>query len=94
MKQAALKLCGVHDFRNFCSMSMLMLELASNKPLQTFVRNIFECDIYPVQAGGDGMMVFYVKGKAFLWHQVRRRLSLGSLYDGNLVFHWKRVDKD
>jgi len=79
---AAAKLCGEHDFRNFCKID------APN--VTHFMRRVDSFTIAPVhdastavggaeckapsrsdQADPDDLYVMTVRGNAFLWHQVR-----------------------
>ena len=52
-------------------------------PAGNFRRTIYQASIGPaegVQPGGSAqMLVLYIRGSAFLWHQVRRLLVLGML---------------
>lgn len=65
MRDAAARLCGRHDFRNFCKLDVLAVK--------SFERVVYEASI--TQLGltchGGEVLVFTVKGSAFLWHQVR-----------------------
>ncbi|KAJ7875349.1 pseudouridine synthase [Mycena olivaceomarginata] len=65
MRDAAARLVGLHDFRNFC-------KLDPAKQLTTYVRRVMSADISPV-AGSDaaGMHVLDLTGSVFLYHQVR-----------------------
>ena len=69
MRTACALFEGSHDFRNFCQKDVTATH--------TFCRSVSECFIEPVDRfggpGPHGMEVFAinVKGKAFLWHQVR-----------------------
>ncbi|KAJ7875347.1 pseudouridine synthase [Mycena olivaceomarginata] len=70
MRDAAARLVGLHDFRNFC-------KLDPAKQLTTYVRRILSADISPV-AGSDaaGMHVLDLTGSAFLYHQVRHIMAV------------------
>ena len=68
MNQAASKLIGVHDFRNYCRKD-------PSKPNQSFVREIFQASIEPVDLE-SGFYRFVCKGSAFLYHQVRCMMSV------------------
>ncbi|XP_072376721.1 tRNA pseudouridine(38/39) synthase isoform X2 [Diabrotica undecimpunctata] len=66
MRLATEKLIGAHDFRNFCKMDV------GNGVIE-FIRKIDEINIESIsQNEGDyDMYVIIIKGKAFLWHQIR-----------------------
>ncbi|XP_035784827.1 tRNA pseudouridine(38/39) synthase-like [Anopheles albimanus] len=69
MQEACGHLVGVHDFRNLCKMDV-------GNGVVNFVRSIDECTIHPSQTDSNGvpgydMMYLQLRGKAFLWHQVR-----------------------
>ncbi|KAG8731700.1 hypothetical protein FRC11_002846 [Ceratobasidium sp. 423] len=79
MRDAAARLIGEHDFRNFC-------KLDPSKQIENFNRRVIDAWIDTVEddhgaaepgsggigAGGeDDLYVFNLKGTAFLWHQVR-----------------------
>ncbi|KAJ7875337.1 pseudouridine synthase [Mycena olivaceomarginata] len=70
MRDAAARLVGLHDFRNFC-------KLDPAKQLTTYVRRVMSADISPV-AGSDaaGMHVLDLTGSAFLYHQVRHIMAV------------------
>lgn len=64
MREACPKYVGDHDFRNFCKMDVLTQ--------QSFVRSMRECYIEEAgEVAGRQVYAFNVKGRAFLWHQVR-----------------------
>ena len=65
MRAACAHFVGPHDFRNFCQKDVTATH--------TFCRSVSECFIEQMDGGGVGLDVFAinVKGKAFLWHQVR-----------------------
>lgn len=92
MQQAARRLEGLHDFRNFCKVD-------ASKQIENFDRRIFHAGIHAVQPGGmygdadraDGLLdaqvpisapgepelyYFEVRGSAFLWHQVRHLVAI------------------
>ncbi|KAK9471687.1 pseudouridine synthase [Dipodascopsis tothii] len=74
MQDAAARLVGTHDFRNYC-------KLDGSKQLVNFERTILDAAITPVNdvAGVDGadtVYVFDLKGYGFLWHQVRCTMAI------------------
>lgn len=68
MRSAAALLVGVHDFRNFCKRD-------PSKPNQTFIREIFKCEIEEVP-NTSGFYKFICQGSAFLYHQIRCIMSV------------------
>lgn len=73
MQQACALLVGQHDFRNLCTMDVAN---ASH-----FNRTILETSIRPVEHSTSTdprfqLCEFYVKGHAFLYHQVRCMMSV------------------
>ena len=66
MRAAAAHFLGEHDFRNFCKADVVAV--------QNFVRKVL--DIRINEAAQDGLLVLYVKGTAFLWHQVRCMVAI------------------
>ncbi|KAK6095225.1 pseudouridine synthase deg1 [Batrachochytrium dendrobatidis] len=87
MRDAASRFVGTHDCRHICKIDPTK---AAREGF--FVRTIMECDIVPVrQVCGDSFEmarntavdgapdrfhVLIVKGRAFLWHQVRNMMAL------------------
>merc|ERR1711865_587387 len=68
MREACAALEGEHDYRNFCTHDV------SN--VTHFNRSILKAEIVETEMAGSGdprfkMCYFYVKGTAFLYHQVR-----------------------
>jgi tRNA pseudouridine38/39 synthase len=76
MRRAASQFLGTHDFRNFCK--------ADTEHVLSFERTLIAFDVAPVEpvfcndaVGGAGanehlqLCAFTIKGRAFLWHQVR-----------------------
>lgn len=65
MENAGTKLVGEHDFRNFCKMD------AAN--VHTYMRRITMFEIYAtdVRYEDNQLWVIKIRGRAFLWHQVR-----------------------
>lgn len=65
---AGLRLCGEHDFRNFCKMDV-------NNGVINYMRRIdvvrAELREEAASASPYTMCVLTVRGKAFLWHQIR-----------------------
>ncbi|SAM09648.1 hypothetical protein [Absidia glauca] len=66
MRLAASHLIGIHDFRNFCKLD------PSKQTNHT--RHILSIDIVPCSSKHQYEVV--IKGKAFLWHQVRYIMSI------------------
>ncbi|KAL5635274.1 hypothetical protein ACGC1H_003089 [Rhizoctonia solani] len=75
MRDAAARLIGEHDFRNFC-------KLDPSKQIENFNRRVLGAWIKRVEDDqgeggadvtglGEELYVFNLKGTAFLWHQVR-----------------------
>lgn len=79
MRDAARRLMGEHDFRNFC-------KLDPSKQIENFSRRVLGAWIERVESdqaadlplfnsteegGEEDVWVFNLKGTAFLWHQVR-----------------------
>lgn len=66
MHYASEKLLGTHDFRNLCKMDV-------GNGVVDFKRNIIEIKIEPTDKNQCvyDMYVITIKGKAFLWHQIR-----------------------
>ena len=66
MRTAASHLLGEHDFRNFCKPDVTAVK--------TFVRNILEVQLTEMpglKIGERKVLVLFIRGTAFLWHQVR-----------------------
>lgn len=67
MRDAAARLVGAHDFRNFCRMDV--------EAVHSFERTVLSAEVLPDPAGtivsGSPMHYVSVRGSAFLWHQVR-----------------------
>ncbi|KAI8976149.1 pseudouridine synthase [Pilobolus umbonatus] len=68
MRVAANLLVGSHDFRNFC-------KLDPSKNIKSYVRHVFSVNINPIPNEND-MYEVEIKGRAFLWHQVRYIMSI------------------
>ncbi|CAH0560811.1 unnamed protein product [Brassicogethes aeneus] len=68
MMEASQFLIGTHDYRHFCKMDV------GNGVVQ-FIRRIDEINIKPSDLNENeneySMYVITIKGKAFLWHQIR-----------------------
>uniref|UniRef100_A0A182JRV9 tRNA pseudouridine synthase n=1 Tax=Anopheles christyi TaxID=43041 RepID=A0A182JRV9_9DIPT len=69
MEESASYLVGAHDFRNLCKMDV-------GNGVVSFMRSIDEISIKPSQVDSNNdssydMMYLELRGKAFLWHQVR-----------------------
>jgi len=74
MKQAAKKLEGLHDFRNFCKVD-------PSKQISNFERRVFSAGIHEVRPnapeGAEPRLYYFeVRGSAFLWHQVRHLVAI------------------
>jgi tRNA pseudouridine38/39 synthase len=67
MQKAASHFVGTHDFRHFCKLEPTKLHE------EFFTRTIFESEIVQVN---DSVSYFFVKGRAFLWHQVRNMMAV------------------
>jgi tRNA pseudouridine38/39 synthase len=66
MQQAGQLLLGQHDFRNFCKPDVVAVRNFERKMLEVRVERVASC------TWGEWQLVeFYVRGTAFLWHQVR-----------------------
>lgn len=68
MQEACTHLLGVHDFRNLCKMDVA-------NGVITFIRSIDAAQIHSAsgETGSSAfdMMYLEIKGRAFLWHQIR-----------------------
>ena len=79
MRDAAARLVGEHDFRNFC-------KLDPTKQIENFHRTILHATITPMKhfseglqgptTTTDGLFVFDLVGTAFLYHQVRHIMAV------------------
>jgi tRNA pseudouridine38/39 synthase len=71
MHDAAGRLLGEHDFRNFC-------KIDPSKQLTNFTRGVSHASIEALGAGsgGEQRYVFNLHGTAFLYHQVRCTMAL------------------
>ncbi|KAH9615477.1 hypothetical protein KSS87_000495 [Heliosperma pusillum] len=65
MQSAGKKFLGEHDFRNFCKMDAVNVH--------NYTRNVASFDISPSTERwrGKELWVIKIRGRAFLWHQVR-----------------------
>ncbi|KAK7055410.1 tRNA pseudouridine synthase [Favolaschia claudopus] len=79
MREAATRLVGLHDFRNFC-------KLDPAKQLTTYVRRVMSAEISPVEGSPSGMHVLDLTGSAFLYHQVRHIMAVLFLVGSGLEF--------
>ncbi|KAI5475673.1 pseudouridylate synthase [Pseudohyphozyma bogoriensis] len=68
MKEAASKLVGDHDFRNFC-------KIDAPKQLSTHRRTVISATIDPVEGEGPNVFVFNLRG-AQLYNQVRHIVAM------------------
>lgn len=73
MEQAAEKLIGVHDFRNLCKMDVANGVVAFKRSIET--ARIARCSPGPEENEWD-MLYLEIRGKAFLWHQIRCIMSI------------------
>ncbi|XP_053687885.1 tRNA pseudouridine(38/39) synthase [Sabethes cyaneus] len=68
MQQASHFLVGLHDFRNLCKMDV-------GNGVVTYMRKVYDASIKESRRDGEqgnyDMLFFELRGKAFLWHQVR-----------------------
>lgn len=66
MNEAAKRLIGEHDFRNFCKLNV-------KDGVITFVRNVFSAEVRPLTESESGyaMCEMTIVANAFLWHQIR-----------------------
>lgn len=68
MQLAAQNLLGEHDFRNLCRMDV-------GGGVKSFVRSIDFVTLEPMGQtapnSGYNIYVMSIRGKAFLWHQIR-----------------------
>jgi len=73
MYEAASRLVGTHDFRNFC-------KLDGSKQIQSHVRTVMSATIsqlnHPTRDGEYPLYVLDLIGSAFLWHQVRHIMAI------------------
>jgi tRNA pseudouridine synthase len=67
MQDAAARLVGEHNFRNFCKMNVA-----------NTVQHVRRVDAVALEAaplayrGRQDLLAFRIRGSSFLWHQVRR----------------------
>lgn len=78
MRDAARRLVGEHDFRNFCKLDpSKQIENFSRRVLGAWIERVDQDQESPVERSGsdfggeEEVYVFNLKGTAFLWHQVR-----------------------
>ena len=66
LKEAGNHLVGEHDYRNFCKMDV-------GNGVVNYHRRIFKVDVQPLVESDSpyDMCALVIKGKAFLWHQIR-----------------------
>ncbi|XP_012946059.1 uncharacterized protein LOC101858380 [Aplysia californica] len=71
MSEAAVKLVGEHDFRNFCKMDV-------GNGVVNFTRKILKAEVAVLDEieNGFSMCELTVVGQAFLWHQIRCIVSV------------------
>lgn len=70
MQRAATMFEGEHDFRNFCKVD-------PSKQITNFRRNIDQAMIIPANNHqAEGLYCVDLRGKAFLWHQVRSMVAV------------------
>jgi tRNA pseudouridine38/39 synthase len=78
MQNAARHFVGTHDFRHFCKLEPTKLHS------EFFTRTIFESEIVQVN---ESVSYFFVKGRAFLWHQVRNMMAVLFMVGQNKEHH-------
>lgn len=82
MQDGAQRFVGEHDFRNLC---------AFNSSAKSWTRSIYESEIKPASTsfsgvhgipwlGGDQMMVFEIRSRGFLYHQVSRPIRCSDIH--------------
>lgn len=72
MRRGAENLLGVHDFRNLCKMDV-------GNGVVTFIRSIDTVQIVDraeETPSGSDLLFLEIRGKAFLWHQIRCIMSI------------------
>ncbi|CAG8590939.1 13529_t:CDS:2, partial [Acaulospora colombiana] len=72
MQEAASRLVGTHDFRNFC-------KLDGSKQIERYDRRVNSAAISRVKStteGDETLFVLDLIGSAFLWHQVRHIMAI------------------
>lgn len=72
MERGAQNLLGVHDFRNFCKMDVANGVVTFTRSID-YVRIV---DTTEVAKSGADLMFLEIRGKAFLWHQIRCIMSI------------------
>ncbi|CAI4221982.1 unnamed protein product [Auanema sp. JU1783] len=68
MRDAASRLVGKHDFRNFSQ-----IDMNEARVVMSYVREIFEVTVDDLGSSNDpsGLVELTVKGSGFLWHMIR-----------------------
>lgn len=82
MNQAAQKLVGKHDFRNFCKMDVANGVVAFERELLSFTVHKIKNDSQ--SCNGYEMCEMTICGSAFLWHQVRCMVAVLLMIGQNL----------
>ncbi|EDV24213.1 uncharacterized protein TRIADDRAFT_26740, partial [Trichoplax adhaerens] len=96
MNEAAQRLKGEHDFRNFCKMDLANVSNFRREILSIKVQSIETP--YVLQNQGFEMCEIIVCGKAFLWHQVRCMVAIlfligQGLEDANIINYMLDIEK-
>lgn len=74
MREACVHFVGRHDFRNFCKMDVETVSNFERVMYDVEVRRLEDDDATSNAASDGGEFAryyFYVRGQAFLWHQIR-----------------------
>ena len=75
LNDAGARLCGSHDFRNFCKMDVNNGVVNYTRSIES-VRAVVISKEKDEDEGPYDMCELTVKGKAFLWHQIRCIVSV------------------
>lgn len=90
MNDAAQKLVGQHDFRNFCKMDVANGVVNFKRELLSITVSKLESELK--SCDGFDMCEITISGSAFLWHQVRCMvavlLMIGQNLENTEVIHW------
>ena len=81
MKDAASRMIGLHDFRNFCKIDpSKQIDNYKRRIMHTSITPLDPFDVSKVMSSDDEvappMYVFDLKGNGFLWHQVRHIMAI------------------
>lgn len=81
IREAADKLIGTHDFRNFCKKDKALIFDDSGE--QNFFRCLYSIKFDPIFGESQtsthpllNMYVCTIRGSAFLWHQIRNTMAV------------------